>query len=92
MSDGSESKITRQVFVSLKYFSEKMEERTFKIKKDKYKRKVKEKSKKKMGVLKELKVVGEELNGIQDKSLQVFCYDRKYTGKNYRKEKLVNIR
>lgn len=40
MSDGSESKITKQVFVSLKYFSEQMEERTFKIKKEKYKRKV----------------------------------------------------
>lgn len=46
MWDGSESKITKQVFVSLKYFSEQMEERTFKIKKEEYKRKVKEKSKK----------------------------------------------
>lgn len=34
MWDGSESKITKQVFVSLRYFSKQMEERTFKIKKD----------------------------------------------------------
>lgn len=80
--DGSESEITKQVFVSLRYFSKQMEERTFKIKKDNIRGKWRRRAKK-VGIVKELKVVGEELNGIQD---------RKYTKKNYWKEKLVNIR